>query len=62
MKLEVADDGRGFEQSEVAPDSFGLRSMRERAAQIGATLRIESRPGKGTSIRIEWREQPSVLP
>ena len=53
--LAVADDGRGFAASDVAPGSFGLGIMRERAEAIGARLHIRSRPGKGTLIAVRWR-------
>jgi two-component system, NarL family, sensor histidine kinase UhpB len=51
VDLEVADDGRGFafEQSERG---LGIGGMRERALLIGAELTIESRPGKGTTVRL----------
>jgi PAS domain S-box-containing protein len=50
--LVIEDDGVGFES---AGDGFranglGLAGMRERAALVGATLQVESTPGKGTSI------------
>ena len=50
--LEVADDGRGFafEQSERG---LGIGGMRERALLVGAELTIESRPGAGTTVRLE---------
>jgi signal transduction histidine kinase/ligand-binding sensor domain-containing protein len=51
MEITVADDGRGFDLA-AASDGFGLTSMRERATQIGATLRLESRPMSGTSVTV----------
>ena len=50
LVAEVSDDGRGFGR-EAAP-GVGLSSMRERAAAIDATLRIESSPGRGTNVRL----------
>ncbi len=54
--LRVEDDGRGFTPTAI-PDSpdghFGIRGMRERAAQIDATLSIESKPGEGTRVCVE---------
>lgn len=49
--LEVSDDGRGFafDESERA---LGIGGMRERALLIGAELTIESRPGRGTTVRL----------
>jgi nitrate/nitrite-specific signal transduction histidine kinase len=58
--LRVHDDGQGFAAEMVAPDSFGLSIMRERAAGIGARLRILSRPGRGTSVTVAWRPPRSL--
>jgi signal transduction histidine kinase len=52
--LCIRDNGRGFVVADVPSDHFGLRNMRERAQAIGADIRIESFPKKGTTIRIEW--------
>jgi PAS domain S-box-containing protein len=50
VALEISDDGSGFDPSGSFPGHLGLRSMRERAAQIGGTLEIESAPGEGTRV------------
>ena len=51
-RLEIADDGIGFPVGSAGRlDSYGLLGMRERAASIGATLLLESEPGKGTRVR-----------
>jgi signal transduction histidine kinase len=50
VALEVRDDGSGFDPSGYFPGHVGLRSMRERATQIGGTLEIESAPGEGTRV------------
>jgi signal transduction histidine kinase/ligand-binding sensor domain-containing protein len=50
--LTIADDGVGFDSSSTPFGHFGLVGMRERAAEIGADLTIESMPGNGTSVRI----------
>jgi signal transduction histidine kinase len=50
--LEVTDDGRGFPLGTAGRmDSYGLLGMRERAGAIGATLEVDTAPGRGTSIR-----------
>ncbi|HKC72833.1 MAG TPA: PAS domain-containing sensor histidine kinase [Chloroflexota bacterium] len=51
--LEVCDDGRGFNPDSSFPGHLGLRSMSERATQLGGTLQIESAPGRGTCVRAE---------
>ena len=51
-RLEVADDGIGFPVGQAGRlDSYGLLGMRERAASIGATLVVDSEPGRGTRVR-----------
>jgi signal transduction histidine kinase len=55
-ELTVRDDGDGFSPPNdwhtlAAADHYGLLGMKERAEAIGATLDIESTPGKGTFVR-----------
>jgi signal transduction histidine kinase len=52
ITLEVHDDGVGFDPQGEYPGHLGLRSMRERAAQIGAALEIESAPGHGAQVQV----------
>lgn len=53
--VRVADDGAGFDPALVgAPGAFGLVSMRERAEAIGASLEIQSAPGRGTVVEVLW--------
>ena len=51
--LEVRDDGGGFDPTAAFVGHLGLESMRSRAAEIGAAIRVESRPGEGTLIVVE---------
>jgi|GEM_PF-2671006 len=56
IRLEICDDGNGFEpDSVIRSGGMGLRGMRERVAQIGGDLAIHSHPGSGTTIRVEVR-------
>jgi two-component system sensor histidine kinase UhpB len=50
--LEVNDNGKGFAFAEESK-GLGLSGMRERALLVDGTLEIDSRPGKGTTIRLE---------
>jgi ligand-binding sensor domain-containing protein/two-component sensor histidine kinase len=54
LLLSVSDDGSGFSQENgyTRAGHYGLIGMRERAAQIGADLDVESEPGRGTRVRI----------
>lgn len=65
VRLEVKDDGTGFDASRVGGEAgqgqgLGLRSMQERAEELGGTLTIQSEPGSGTALRLEFlAEGPS---
>lgn len=53
LRLEVADNGRGFEPvAAMRGHSFGLLGIRERVQALGGALRITSSPGKGTVVSI----------
>ncbi|KIL50757.1 histidine kinase [Jeotgalibacillus alimentarius] len=51
--MRVSDDGKGFEVSGDKAGSYGLNNMRERAAEIGGTLKIVSLPNQGTRLEIK---------
>lgn len=56
--LTVEDNGRGFELPERMDDltvagKLGLAGMQERAQLIGGRLRLQSEPGKGTTVTLE---------
>jgi signal transduction histidine kinase len=57
VELYIKDDGRGFDVDRVPPDHLGLGIMRERAEAIGAELRIDSQPGRGTQVTVTWRNK-----
>ncbi len=52
MRLEVADDGAGFDD-EQPRSGFGLVTMKDRADALGGKLRIDSRRGGGTRVELE---------
>lgn len=56
LRLEVRDDGRGFEPAQAGDSSrehFGLVGMRERAEALGGRIELDSRPGAGTRLVVE---------
>ncbi len=63
-RLTVSDDGVGFDPR-LAPGAshgaghFGLASMRERAAQLGGSLVVDSTPGHGTRVDVVLPHRPS---
>jgi signal transduction histidine kinase len=49
LVVEVTDDGRGIDPG--APAGVGLRSIDERAAEVGGEVDFVARPGGGTIVR-----------
>ena len=49
IRLEVSDDGAGFDPARVN-GGYGLRGMRTRVAEAGGTLTVRSAPGAGTRV------------
>lgn len=50
LRLEIEDDGLGFEAETPGDEGMGLRTMQYRARLIGGTLDLDSRPGAGTAV------------
>jgi two-component system, NarL family, sensor histidine kinase UhpB len=57
--LTVRDDGRGLCPGAL-PSAHGIRGMRERAMLIGAQLQIDSKPGRGTEIKLSIPLNPEA--
>lgn len=56
LAVTVRDDGVGL--SQTARPGMGITSLRERAAEAGGTLTIETVPGRGTVIRADLPLEP----
>ncbi len=54
--LTISDDGCGFHTNRVLAGHLGLDIMRERAADIGATLEVDAQPEHGTTITLIWNK------
>jgi PAS domain S-box-containing protein len=52
LRIDVSDDGRGFDPEEVAA-GLGTRGMRERVSALGGELAVASVPGAGTRVAVE---------
>jgi signal transduction histidine kinase len=54
--LELADDGRGFDEQllaeRVAAGHVGLKALRGLLSDAGGSLEVDSRPGEGTTMRV----------
>lgn len=55
LRLDVADNGRGFRADDVPGTRRGLReSVHGRLSRIDGTATVMSAPGAGTVVRLEW--------
>ncbi|HYF79523.1 MAG TPA: sensor histidine kinase [Symbiobacteriaceae bacterium] len=52
LRLEVGDDGVGFDPGARKAGHFGLTGLRERIALVGGRIDVESAPGQGTRILV----------
>ena len=57
LKLEIWDNGLGFDRKDIPSDRMGLRIMEERCESIHAQLNIESVRGNGTHLAVVWADE-----
>jgi signal transduction histidine kinase len=70
VTLDVLDDGTGFDAGSAlagsarvsAEPGFGLRSMQSRAAELGGVLTVESEPGQGTAVSVQFARSAPMPP
>jgi two-component system, NarL family, sensor kinase len=60
LDLEVVDDGSGLPRAPKL--GVGLRSMRERAAELGGTCEVGPAPGGGTRVHARLSIAPGQRP
>ncbi len=54
IRLEVIDNGVGFDANGQAPDGHvGIKGMTERAEMVGGSVAVASRSGEGTTVTFE---------
>lgn len=54
LQLEIRDWGSGFDLDAIRGKHFGLQGIRERARLLDGRAQIESAPGLGTLVRVEF--------
>ena len=59
FSLEIKDNGKGFELEKFTAGN-GLSNMRRRAAQIGGSIEITSKPGEGTFVTLSVKNHANA--
>ena len=56
ITITIADDGVGFDHTSIPPHRLGIAvSILGRMRPIaGGSARVDSEPGRGTTVHIEW--------
>ncbi|HET9879857.1 MAG TPA: GAF domain-containing protein [Candidatus Limnocylindria bacterium] len=52
LRLEVSDDGVGFDPDQIPRGHLGVAGMRQRAEQLGGEFAVTSRPGEGSRVEV----------
>ncbi len=55
ISLKVIDDGKGFSFESIKPGN-GIKNIRHRAKLLNGTATIESFPGKGTTVYVQFHQ------
>lgn len=55
-RLEIRDDGQGYDEAQVKPGR-GWNTMQQRAEDLGGRLIRRSVPGQGSLTALEWKDE-----
>jgi signal transduction histidine kinase len=61
VRLEISDNGVGFDAGATPMAGLGLRIMSERSESIDAGLTVASSPGQGTQVTLTWPDGQQTL-
>ena len=60
VSITIRDNGKGFPAGGLPSGHIGLISMHERAALLGGSLAVESRPSEGTTVTLRMPRQDAA--
>ncbi len=60
LRIEIRDEGVGFDPQNVSENRFGLEGIRERARLMGGKCSIRSKPGGGTAVIVQLPLAPQT--
>jgi signal transduction histidine kinase len=50
LRVNIEDNGCGFDPLAARPEGNGLRNMRQRFHDLGGRFTLDTRPGQGTRV------------
>jgi signal transduction histidine kinase len=62
LRIEVYDDGSGFDASAVPGGQAGLANIRDRVAAVHGLVEVDSASGRGTRLVVELPTSPEAVP
>lgn len=62
IRVSIRDNGKGFVVTESSPKGYGLMNMETRARKLGGSLSLQSKPGRGTRVTVEFLLEPILAP
>jgi len=51
-RIQISDNGTGFDPAAARAEGTGLRNMRRRMEEIGGTFELQTQPGHGTTVQL----------
>ncbi|HMT27938.1 MAG TPA: two-component regulator propeller domain-containing protein [Bacteroidia bacterium] len=54
VKLSLEDNGIGFDPSSTREHGYGIKNLKKRMEEIGASIHVESSPGNGSKMTIDY--------
>ncbi len=60
LKMNISDNGKGFDAKRNSAMGNGLHNMRKRAEEMGGNCRIETGQGTGTTVLLSFKYQTKV--
>ncbi|MBK8845293.1 MAG: tetratricopeptide repeat protein [Bacteroidetes bacterium] len=53
LQINIADNGKGFDMSNVRKNGSGLKNIQERMKEIGGSAQIITKQGNGTDVKLQ---------
>jgi two-component system, NarL family, nitrate/nitrite sensor histidine kinase NarX len=55
VKVQIDDNGRGFDPAETPPNHYGISIVRDRTQSLAGEINIHTAPGQGTRVTLTFK-------